>query len=335
VIDFTALKRSIDIVHVIGQRVSLQRRGDAMVGCCPFHDDGTPSFSVYANRGRFRCWGCNAQGDAIDFVARFEHCTLPDAVERCAAHVTMLPRKPPPPTYSMSVEEVRAVWDYCVRAPSNPVARAWAQDRKLDRARALPLPLLDAPWPTAPVFERDDGTRFSARDWVERSISRSRALLVPLYEPGDDAPVGLALRFTAPNAKPKNLAVKGTQLVRQGAPRGYGGPWDFSKTVVVVEGLPDTLAAQEMWPSACVVGAWSSNELVKWAPYLHGSPLVVVVQHLDPCAKCPKPWECEHSVGGKACKALRDAVPGSRPFTWQDRWRPGMKDLADFLASRK
>src|SRR3954466_11222599 len=57
-----------DIVELIGQTVSLKRRGKDFVGLCPFHQEKTASFSVSPTRQMFYCYGCKEGGNAIDFV---------------------------------------------------------------------------------------------------------------------------------------------------------------------------------------------------------------------------------------------------------------------------
>ncbi len=50
--------------------VKLQRAGNEWKGCCPFHPDNSPSFTIYGGDRRFQCFGCDAQGDVIDFTMR-------------------------------------------------------------------------------------------------------------------------------------------------------------------------------------------------------------------------------------------------------------------------
>jgi len=59
---------SVDIVDVVGERVSLTRKGREYVGLCPFHDDHRPSLSVSPQKRIFKCWSCGAGGDVIKFV---------------------------------------------------------------------------------------------------------------------------------------------------------------------------------------------------------------------------------------------------------------------------
>jgi len=60
--------------------VQLRRRGRALAGRCPFHDDRTPSLMVWPHEGRFKCFGCGVGGDVIEFVRRSEGCDFRTAV---------------------------------------------------------------------------------------------------------------------------------------------------------------------------------------------------------------------------------------------------------------
>jgi len=75
----------IDIAGFIGQYVSLRKRGNDLVGLCPFHSEKTPSFHVHPDRGFFKCFGCNEGGDVIAFVRKLENLDFPDAVRLLAA----------------------------------------------------------------------------------------------------------------------------------------------------------------------------------------------------------------------------------------------------------
>jgi len=62
------LKANTDIISVIGDYVSLKKRGKTYVGLCPFHNEKTPSFHVDPTRQTYKCFGCNKGGDVISFV---------------------------------------------------------------------------------------------------------------------------------------------------------------------------------------------------------------------------------------------------------------------------
>lgn len=74
------LKFKNDIESVISGYVSLKRRGSTLVGLCPFHNEKTPSFTVYADKGNYHCYGCGVGGDVITFIRQIENLDYVEAV---------------------------------------------------------------------------------------------------------------------------------------------------------------------------------------------------------------------------------------------------------------
>ncbi|MCL2133396.1 MAG: DNA primase, partial [Bacteroidales bacterium] len=70
-----------DITEVIGDFVSLKKRGVNYLACCPFHNEKTPSFSVSAAKGIYKCFGCGKAGNAVSFVMEHEHLTYVEALK--------------------------------------------------------------------------------------------------------------------------------------------------------------------------------------------------------------------------------------------------------------
>ena len=68
------------IEEVVGDFVSLKRRGSSMLGLCPFHNEKTPSFNVSPARGIFKCFGCGKAGNSVGFVMEHEKLAYPDAI---------------------------------------------------------------------------------------------------------------------------------------------------------------------------------------------------------------------------------------------------------------
>ncbi len=80
------LKSSIDIVKVVEEYVRLKRLGSTgrYVGLCPFHQEKTPSFNVHQTHQFYKCFGCDAKGDLINFVMEIEGLTFPEALKTLA-----------------------------------------------------------------------------------------------------------------------------------------------------------------------------------------------------------------------------------------------------------
>lgn len=75
------VKRSNDIVDVIGSYLELKQRGTTLFARCPFHGEKTASFSVNRNMQIYHCFGCGESGDVIKFVEKYESCTFMEALE--------------------------------------------------------------------------------------------------------------------------------------------------------------------------------------------------------------------------------------------------------------
>ena len=78
------VQQANDIIDVVGEHVSLKKKGREMVGLCPFHADHRPSMNVSSVKQIFKCFACGAGGDVFKFVQMRENLTFPQAVERLA-----------------------------------------------------------------------------------------------------------------------------------------------------------------------------------------------------------------------------------------------------------
>jgi DNA primase len=87
IFDYAEIRRvqqANDIVDVVGEHVSLKKKGREMIGLCPFHTDHRPSMYVNPSKQIFKCFACGAGGDVLRFVQMREGLTFPQAVERLA-----------------------------------------------------------------------------------------------------------------------------------------------------------------------------------------------------------------------------------------------------------
>jgi DNA primase len=84
--------KAVQLSDIVGQSVALKRRGHDLVGLCPFHNERTPSFYV-TDKGFFHCFGCGANGDAIDWVMQNDGCSFSAAVEKLLGREVDLPKR--------------------------------------------------------------------------------------------------------------------------------------------------------------------------------------------------------------------------------------------------
>jgi len=83
------LRYRSDIESVVGGYVRLKRRGKNLLGLCPFHNEKTPSFTVYPENQSFYCFGCGTGGDVITFVRKAENLDYIEAIKLLADRAGM------------------------------------------------------------------------------------------------------------------------------------------------------------------------------------------------------------------------------------------------------
>ena len=98
------------IEEVVGDFVSLKKRGANLLGVCPFHNERTPSFTVSPAKGFFKCFGCGKAGDSVTFMMEHEQLSFPEALRYLAGK------------YSITIEE---------EAPSAEMMEAQSQRESL------------------------------------------------------------------------------------------------------------------------------------------------------------------------------------------------------------
>lgn len=80
----------VNIVELIGAYIPLNKNGKNYQALCPFHSEKTPSFTMFAESGRFQCFGCGENGDAITFLMKKENLSYPAVVKRLAERVGVI-----------------------------------------------------------------------------------------------------------------------------------------------------------------------------------------------------------------------------------------------------
>ena len=89
------IRSRAEIIGVVGDYVSLKKRGRNWLGLCPFHGEKTPSFTVSADKGMFYCFGCGVGGNVFTFIMRIENLGFEEAVRSMASRVGVtIPERP-------------------------------------------------------------------------------------------------------------------------------------------------------------------------------------------------------------------------------------------------
>ena len=82
--DIDKIFEAARVEEVVADYVSLKKRGANLIGCCPFHNEKTPSFYVSPAKGIYKCFGCGKGGHAINFIMEHDKLTYPDALRYLA-----------------------------------------------------------------------------------------------------------------------------------------------------------------------------------------------------------------------------------------------------------
>lgn len=82
--DIDKIFETAKIEEVVGDYVTLKKRGANMIGLCPFHDEKTPSFYVSPAKGIYKCFGCGKGGHSVNFVMEKESMSYPEALRHLA-----------------------------------------------------------------------------------------------------------------------------------------------------------------------------------------------------------------------------------------------------------
>lgn len=78
------IQQAADVIEVVGDYVSLKKKGSNWTACCPFHNEKTPSFAVSPAKGIYKCFGCGKAGDSIKFIMDIEGLSYGEALRHLA-----------------------------------------------------------------------------------------------------------------------------------------------------------------------------------------------------------------------------------------------------------
>lgn len=269
-----------DLIDLIGQRVSLKRAGSNHKGLCPFHDEKTPSFTVSADKGFYKCFGCGAYGNAIDFVMQYENRDFLEAIEILAeTHNLEIPveRNAAPAEVNHGLYDVLREADQFYRRHLREHADviAYLKQRGIDGATAGRFGLGFAPdaWSALlkHIGDGPESTRrllaagLATRNDAGRIYDRFRNRVVFPIRDGRGRVIGFGGRLLGPG-EPKYLNSPDTPLFDKSrtlyglfeARQKPGRP----KRLIVVEGFIDVIALDQhgLGPALATMGTAATAE---------------------------------------------------------------------------
>jgi DNA primase len=289
------IRARVDIATLIGAQVPLKKRGNDLVGLCPFHAEKTPSFHVHPDRGFFKCFGCGAGGDAITFVQRLENVAFGEAV-RTLALKAGVELEAENPRAARARGEREAIYEanriavaYFVRelaGERGAAARAYCSQRGLDAATVERFGLGYAPdsWDGLVGELERNGAELglAARAGLVKSGQRGyydfyrNRLMVPTY-----STTGEVIAFggrSLGEVEPKYLNTATTPVYTKGqhlyALNVARRATQRDRTLIVVEGYLDCIALHQAGFENAVAALGTSftpeqaAELRKYADYV-------------------------------------------------------------------
>ncbi len=126
------VQQANDIIDIVGEHVSLSKKGREMVGLCPFHDDHKPSMYVNPFKQIFKCFACGAGGDVFKFIQMRENLTFPQAIERLAERAGIAIKVS---RFSGSVKKVSSDIDPNLLAKANGWSAEYFQKNLADKEK--------------------------------------------------------------------------------------------------------------------------------------------------------------------------------------------------------
>lgn len=260
------IKERVSIVDLVGQRVKLQKSGRNLKGLCPFHNEKTPSFYVFADQDRYHCFGCGQSGDVFTWIMRTENVEFTEALRMLAERVGIeLKPRQARKAEDDRLDRLRSVNEAAARyfqsmlfTPSGKAALDYLYDRGLTRATIDGFQLGWAPesWDALLTRLQQDG--FSVEELVELGLvlardsgghyDRFRGRIIFPIRDTNGAVIGFGGRALG-DAQPKYLNSSDSSLFSKGstlyALDSARAAVKKEGLAVVVEGYMDALAAHQ------------------------------------------------------------------------------------------
>ena len=277
-----ALHDRLDIEDVVSSYISLKRTGRSLKGLCPFHNEKTPSFTVYPETKSFYCFGCQASGDIISFTMRMENLDYVEAVKTLAGRAGMpLPEEGFDDSMSKlrmrilsANREAAKFYNSQLFAPQNSEALDYFRERGLTKQTITHFGLGYAPPGWTLLTDHLKSLGYSERELVLADLARRgknnsvydsfrNRVIYPIIDLRGNV-VAFGARVTD-DSKPKYLNTSDTPVYKKG-----NGVFALNfaknnsdKKLVLVEGYMDVIALHQAGITnavACLGTAFTSEQ---------------------------------------------------------------------------
>lgn len=285
------VRDSADLVEVIGERISVKKKGSSYFALCPFHNDSKPSLNISPSKQIFKCFACGKGGNVFSFLMEYDHLNFPEAVKSLAEKYNI-------PLPEEGVQEMRSrdellplkdlnrfagdvYHQYLLRHKKGAPARDYLKSRGLGKEIVLKYQLGYAPneyqflRPLAeksfdPKHFQKSGLFYFREDGKSYDFFRGR-LIFPIFSERNEV-LGFGGRVLG-SGEPKYLNTGETPLFQKKRIL-YGLNFALKelakkKTVYVVEGYLDAIACLEAgFPAVAPLGtALTEDHLAKLKRY--------------------------------------------------------------------
>ncbi|MBA2588352.1 MAG: DNA primase [Alphaproteobacteria bacterium] len=260
------IRQRTDLVALVGRRVKLVRKGREMWGCCPFHNEKSPSFKVSNERQSYKCFGCGKGGDAFKWLIETEGLSFPESVEKLAADAGVeLPKWSPEDEereqkkkslYDV-VELAAKFYETQLFEAGGREARDYLKGRGLDGAAAKQFRLGYSPGGNGALIKHLTEYHITQDDIIAAGLARPaedgrpmrdffyNRVMFPITD-GRGRVVAFGARALEADAKPKyintgetSLFSKGSQLYNFATARAAAIK---AGTIIMAEGYMDVIA---------------------------------------------------------------------------------------------
>ncbi len=238
-LDMEAIRATHPLPAIVGKSVKLIQKGGEWKGCCPFHDEKSPSFYVMKGGRRFYCFGCGATGDVLDYVRMTQHVGLRQAAA-ILGEGRNLPVVSGHSVHKPEPEEDRTPEALAIWRAAAPIAGTVAEAYLRNRGIYMRLP---------------DSLRFARLRYGKRG--REYPCLVACVGSIDNKVIGIQRTYLASDGTGKANVPK-AKLSLGGVSGGAIRLAPAAAQLCVTEGLEDGLTLQQEQGRAVWVAAGSS-----------------------------------------------------------------------------